>query len=516
MLVEPPKNAVLTTPVARLSVCLVIGILLLGPKRGAAQEKTSAAIVAVSKNDPAFGKRLNNLFKINAPDWAEGFELALGMGESVVPPLAHKLITEKNQERRLLWIAAYGLAARAPQKFYASLRLKGAERSLAMFALAIGPIQADGETSVRRMLAANADAAEVIATCLALARFEDRTQGVPKKLLASQDPGELGSALYVNPSMSPQEIKGRLAGMRAKSAHVDLVWRGYYLATARTVAEERALPGRREAALAALASAASKTRKAAALLLARGGAGHKLTEEVIQGLDDETAVILALSPAMRPQLRTAGRLPPEPSPTQSRDEIRRRQVVLFACSAPLPALHRAIAKWPKTCSDLMDEICLALAFRISKNARDRKALAGTLDKLGRADGGSGAFTEAGLWLRLAQHLALPANVSRTAGLSRPLRLAFRGALSDTVRANVVERILWKRGSHPGLSGLELHRAFVFDLLLAHAEAAGGQPEPYVPKGMLATGNDFLQVVNRLFKFVSTREPWALREYRLSL
>jgi len=264
-------------------VCLVIGFLLLPPERCAAQKKTSAAIVAVPKNDPAFGKRLDNLFKINAPDWVEGFELALGMGESAVPPLAQKLIAEKNQERRLLWIAAYGLAARAPQKFHARLRLKGAERSLAMFALAIGPTQVEGETLVRKVLAANADAVELIATCLALARFEDRTHGVPRKLLASQDPGELGSALYVNPRMSPKEIQNHLEGMGAKPAHLDLVWRGYYLATARTVAEKRALPGRKTAALAALAIGASKTRKAAALLLACGGAGHKLTEEVVQG-----------------------------------------------------------------------------------------------------------------------------------------------------------------------------------------------------------------------------------------
>jgi hypothetical protein len=192
-------------------------------------------------------------------------------------------------------------------------------------------------------------------------------------------------------------------------------------------------------------------------------------------------------------------------------------VVLFACSAPLPTLGRAVLTWPRTCGDLMDEICLALAFRLSQRERDLKALVGTLDKLGRVDG-DGALTEAGIWLRLAQHQDLRANEARVrvAGPPTPLQLALRGAMSDAVRARAVERILWERGSHPGLSGLELHRAFVFDLLLAHAEAAGRQPDPYVPKGMLATGNDFLLVVNRLFKFIRSREPWALREYRLKL
>jgi len=520
--VEPPKNALLTTPLARLSLCLVIGILLLPPEHAVAQEQTSAAIVAVPENDRAFGKRLDKLFKIGAPDWAEGFELALDMGESVAPPLAHKLILEKNQKRRLLWIAAYGLASRSPQKLYQSLKLKGSEKSLAMFVLAVGPTQAKGAASLRRALGPSADTAEVVATCLALARFRDRDQGVPKRLFASQDPGELGSALYVNPSLSHQEILGHLRGMRAKAAHLDLVWRGYYLASARTAAEKKALPSRRTGALEALTAPGSKTRqaetrKAAALLLARSGSAPPLTPSVLAGLDDETAVILALSPALRVQLLEAGRIGSEPSPTQSRDEIRRRQVVLFACSAPLKTLHRAVLTWPRTCGDLMDEICLALAFRLSQSEPDRKALVGTLDKLGRVDGG-GALTEAGIWLRLAQHQDLRANEPRVrlAELAGPLQLALRGALSDAVRAHAVERILWKRGSHPGLSGLERHRAFVFDLLLAHAAAAGSQPDPYVPKGMLAAGNDFLLVVNRLFRFICTREPWALREYRLSL
>lgn len=456
------------------------------------------------------------MFKINAPDWAEGFELALGMGESVAPPLSYKLSVERNQELRLLWIAAYGLASRSPQKLYARLKLKGAERSLAMFVLAIGPTQVEGEAWVRKVLDPASDTTAAIATCLALARFQNRTYGVPRRLLISQDPGELGSALFTNPCVSPETLAQQLAPLRSRTQRLDLVWRGYYLATARTAAEKKVLPNRRIAALEAITSQDSNVRKAAALLLARSDAGQRLTQRVMEGLDDETTMVLGLSPSLRRQLLTAGRIPPEPSPTQSRDEIRRRQVVLFACSAPVPMLHKAVERWPKTCADLMDEICLALAFRLSKKEGERAALVGTLNKLGLVDERRGVLSEAGIWLRLAQHLDVSATTrSPGARLSRPLQLALRGAMPDAVRAKAVENILWKRGSHPGLSALELQRDFVFDLLLAHA-AAGGQRQPYVPKGVLATGNDFLVVMSRLFQFIRTREPWALQELRLEL
>lgn len=504
----------MTTPVPRLPLCLIIGIPVLGPEQGAAQDQTSAAIVSVPENDRAFGRRLEELFKINAPDWSEGFELALDMGESAAPPLAHKLTVERNQELRLLWIAAYGLAARSPHKQYARLKLKGAERSLAMFVLAIGPTQADGEAWVRKVLDGASDTTAAIATCLALARFENRTQGVTRRLLASQDPGELGAALYSDPSLSPEEISRHLAPMRARNERVDLVWRGYYLAAARTAADRKVLPARQAAALKAITSPDLQVRKAAALLLARSAPGQPLPQEIIAGLDDETAVILGLAPALRAQLLDAGRISAEPSPTQSRDEIRRRQVVLFACSAPVRTLNKAVMSWPKTSADLMDEVCLALAFRLSTSELDRKALAGALGHLGRVDG---TLSEAGIWLRLAQHLDVPAKEirSRAGSLPKPLQLALRGAMPDAVLARAVESLLWRRGSHPGLSALELQREFVFDLLLAHA-AAGGQRQPYVPKGVLATGNDFLVVMNRLFQFIRTREPWALREHRLSL
>lgn len=507
------------TPAARLFLCLVIGFPVLAPERAAAQDQTSATILAVPENDRAFGRRLESLFKIDTSDWAVGFELALGMGESAAPPLRRKLLREKNQERRLLWIAAYGLAANAPHELYQRLKLKGAERSMAMFVLAMGPARAEGARSLQDALRSGSDTVATIVTCLALARFEDRTQGVARKLLASQDPGKLGTALYVNPSLSPQEISAHLEGVRVRPQHKDLVWRGYYLATARTAAEKKALPGRRAAAVNALASAAtgSKIRPAAALFLARAGPGQRLTEELIQGLDDETSVVLALSRPLRSQLLEAGRIPAEPSPTQARDEIRRRQVVLFACSSPLPALRRAISKWPKTCPDLMDEICLALALRLATNERDRKMLAGELDRLGRDDGGRGALTEAGMWLRLAQHLDLPAESrTRVSQASRLLQLALRDAFDDAAFARAVERILWERGSHPGLSGLEQHRAFASDLLLAHAAPTASQTEPYVPKGIVATGNDFPLIISRLFKFIRSREPWALREHHLQL
>jgi len=260
------------------------------------------------------------------------------------------------------------------------------------------------------------------------------------------------------------------------------------------------------------------TRASAAVLLARSGAETLVTREVLQKLDDETVVILALSPPLRARLLQAGRISPEPSPTQGRDEIRRRQVVLFACSASLQALQRSIPKWPRTCADLMDDICLALTIRLSRNEEDRAALAGTLEELGLREGGDRALSEAGIWLRLAQHKDLTSGTHRVpaATLSRPLQLALRGAIPDGVRSNVVERILWKRGSHPGLSGLEVHREFVSDLLLAHAAATPSQRDPYVPKGMLAAGNDFVHILTRVFQFLTTREPWGLREYRLSL
>ena len=505
----------MTTPLAQTALPVVIGILLLAPEPVVAQEETSADVVSVRENDSVFRKRLDELFKISAPDWAEGFELALDMGGSAAPPLRFRLIRENNQKRRLLWIAAYGLAARAPQGVYARRRLKGPERVLAMLALAIGPTQAEGARSLHRTLEGNTDAAEVIATCLALARFGDRTLGVPQKLLASSDPGELASALYVNPRLSAQDVSDRLRSVRGKVAHHALVWRGYYLGAARTVAERNALRSRREAARQALTDPRSEVCRESAWLLAQDASGLNLAKEVFLDLDAETMLVLALSPRLRAQLLTAGRISPQPSPTQS-PEIRRRSVVLFASSAPLPELQKAVQRWHRTCRDLMDEICLALAFRLSKSEADRAELAGTLDKLGLA-GNDGALTEAGIWLRLAQHENLAADPRvRLAELPRPLQLAVRGALSDEVRAGAIERILWDRRSHPGLSGLELHRGFVFDLLLAHAASSRTDPDPYVPRGMLDPGNDFFLIAIRLFKFITNREPWALREYRLAL
>ncbi|MHC4851503.1 MAG: hypothetical protein ACYTGO_14595 [Planctomycetota bacterium] len=480
----------------------------------AAQRETSADIVAVPETDRNFQRRLEELFKIGAPDWAEGFELALDMGGSATPPLRNRLIHESNKMRRLLWVAAYGLAARAPQALYFNRKLKGPERVLAMFVLALGPTQAEGARSIQESLGGNTDTAEAIASCLALARFGDRNRGLPKKLLSSQDPGRLAAALYVNPRLSRPEVSNRLRAMRATVAHHPLVWRGYYLAAARTAAEKTALQGRREAALRALADPRNEARKTAALLLAQNPSGLKLPADTLRGIDDETTLVLALSPALRAQLLAAGRVPRQPSPTRS-VEIRRRQVVLFASSAPLPKLQDAVLQWPRTCRDLMDEICLGLALRLSKSKADRQALQGTLDKLGRAGDGD-ALTEAGIWLRLAQHQELAASDLRLAELSRPLQLAMRGAFTDATRGQAIEEILWERGSHPGLSGLELHRAFLFDLLLAHAAGSAVRRETYVPKGMLDPGDNFFLVARRLFEFIRKREPWALREHRLSL
>ena len=318
----------MTTPFARLALPLVIGILLLAPERAPGQEQTSAEVVSIPQADRVFRKRLARLFNISASDWAEGFELALDMGASAAPPLRFRLTRENNPKRRLLWVAAYGLAARAPQSVYARTKLKGAERVLAMLLLALGPTQAEGAGSLHRTLQGNADTAEIIATCLALARFGDRTRGVPGKLLASSEPGELASALYVNPRLSGREVSVRLRSLRGKVAHRALVWRGYYLAAARTVAETNAVRSRRESARQTLTDSHSAARREAAWLLAQdvsaADPSKQLTKEVLQDLDAGTVLVLALSPRLRAELLAAGRISPQPSPTQS-TEIRRRR-----------------------------------------------------------------------------------------------------------------------------------------------------------------------------------------------
>jgi hypothetical protein len=100
-------------------------------------------------------------------------------------------------------------------------------------------------------------------------------------------------------------------------------------------------------------------------------------------------------------------------------------------------------------------------------------------------------------------------------------------LSRQLGAEALEHASWRDGpdgretaggSNPGLSGLELHRQFLGELLIDGCRSAGKNfvdsgRKPYMAGGPGRTDGVF-QVAYELFKFIRREEPWSLREHRL--
>ncbi len=476
-----------------------------------ASSPTASNLFRVPPGDREFRGWLTKLNLRKPPAWSRVWQRALGMGASLEPFLAGDLNVEAETGPRLVLTGAYFLAARRADVVYLGNLTKGPkdrQRFMALFAHALGPEHPTGAAAL--VLEANrtpVSPLEQVAVCMAIARFVDR-RVLPKFTQRPREVGVLAAALYCMPNQRVAWIEQRIKRVAA-GGHEHLVWRGYLLGDGGSAAVER---DRLKLALAVVRrrDGAPAADKEAAWYLAHARNAASLGAEV-DGLSLELRLLLAHSKRFRSHILRKSAVPRSTQP----ESLQRRFVTLHVRWGALAKVQQALTEWKKlhvfASAEHRRALGLAVAWRLL-TMTPAEAAAARLD--------TDWFTDPLVrsWLMASRgetvdksNLGTPVD-----DLNRAVRLFVDNQLPRDRAAAILERELWRNGTHPGLAGLELHRQLLGELLidgLAGTRFVESPRKPYIADG-LERGEPVFQVAHELFKFIRGEEPWSMHEHRL--
>jgi hypothetical protein len=488
-------------------------------------QATAGELFRVAPEDQAYRDWLTGNYLLTTNGWHRIWRRSLDMGASLAPFLRQELERAKNREHQLVLTGAYSLATRYPHAVLLGRKITERtvrDRFMALFTLAVGPRHGEGSKALTDFLGRRGlTALEQIAACLALARIADRP-ALPRQFTdKTRDPGVLAGALYCRPDRRMKWIAGRVKRSGAKG-HRDLVWRGYLLGDSCNGDADR---DRLELAVGVLRGEDDLplVRREAAWYLAHSSAASSVLDRIpFRSLPLDLRLLLSHSKAFRSVILSL-----RSSPQATADKVlQRRWFALYSRSAPLRSLRKALVRWKdlSICRpvDVKNSIGLALARRLMlMTAKDAEAAGLDIDWLFK--------TGAGPWLRVArgEKVEAPPRAAIDTPLDRAFRLVVASKLSRQLGAEALEYASWRDGpdgretaggSNPGLSGLELHRQFLGELLIDGCRSAGKNfvdsgRKPYMAGGPGRTDGVF-QVAYELFKFIRREEPWSVREHRL--
>jgi hypothetical protein len=451
---------------------LAIGATGLPAQPAAAQDPTTAATGGVGWIGPredAFRDRFRQLLlAVPTRDLPAGWQLAADLGQPAAPLLWDMVRAEKSNAARRLTVATAAIAAggtNEDERVFAWLDNQKAmleERVLAAMLMALGPRRQRAPSDYwSRCFGPDRTVEQIlnIAARLASVRFPETAATAPSVL--DDDPGVAAATAYAGlPIGAP--LATRLWNLGDPPRHAELFWRGTMLAAARE-AREGAPPGevmlqraRRLSALAGQQHAA--VRASAALLRMRANDQHT------EGPRPEWRMLEIAAGSTQSARSLQGWLGPVPQP---RDDEPQRLAVAYVLSRDPVEVVGDRSLWG-TDARIRRHVAVALAWNLLGNspAQPIDVDVPSLPEWGLVRWAAGGTLDDPTQIEDPQ-------------LQIAARVAAAGRMPREVMRGVLEEVMWKWGSHPGLGAWELERQLIRDLLLVGSNIGGGKYQPHV-------------------------------------
>lgn len=435
--------------------------------------------------------QLEHAFAESQPaSWRRGWQIVYDIGPPLAPLLWQRQQDEHNVRARLVWLAAYALAAgpAASDKLLDPPWLRQAhstERLLALLEIATSEWPLAEAPDPRDLLTIVDQPSTRIAAALALSRLDSPT-ALPRDWFGQPDPdpGLVAAASMCGGAPKGPHLQRWLKGDPSEPATA-LVWRAVFLSRFPPIGDERTAMALRAVGLPGEANAA--IRDAAALALVRAQQPFLMPAGTPE---PDVLLVLVSDAAMRQQALDHGWLEEVPSPRLPA-ATRATLVVAYVLSAPAEALQSAIPRW--TDAELGGPAALAIALRMASGELKPGAWMEPF-----------ATMPEGQWLALAAGQRLPAGAPAAGGPSEEVRrLAAEDRLPRTVVARLIEEELWHRGFHPGRAPFLLRLGLVADCLLAGSDYArsvqAAERFPYLPAD-LTPSDSFFEVAYELYEW----------------
>lgn len=448
------------------------------------------------------------LLAVPTRDLSAGWQLATDLGQPAVPLLWDMLKAERSdvgQRLRLLAAAMFAGGPLEDERLFAWLALQKPmleERTLAALVLAMGPMRTRAVPNFWTRLLGGQKEPELILAIgarLASVRFPGSAEGAP--VIAVNDPGLVAATAFAGLPV-PASMEDRWWNLRATERHAELVWRGGMLGAARTL--DRSPRGQdswleRATEVMRLPEGPAASRAVAVWLRA---CGRDLRPE---GSPLDVAMLQVATSDIAGAMRLQPWLGPVPQP---RDDAPQRLAVAYALSRRPETVIAERALWLPD-SRIARHIAMALAWSIAGEAKPAPVDIHVPD-----------LPEWDFVRRVSGCRADGERASDDPALQALLDLCRQDRISQTALRRSLEEALWRGGSHPRLSAVELEHALIRDLLLAGSNPGNKyqshlrQDLRYSPGGM--DRNDaFFAIAVAAFEFCAEPRSPMPAEHRLS-